>query len=262
MKKNKIIIALSVLIVFFMLPVFFHEVEAVSCNGMLVSDNTIEASCTFDGTTSDGVDDGQGASNSTVLIIDKGGGVGCPSGVATLTINADQQIAVGSISLGCGAIVISTDTTEPVNQKLAVGTSIWLVDADNDGYPAATTTYLQSSAPAGGIRKALVANPTTLDCCDSSAVTYPGSPIAPQTSANSCSSFDYNCDGSSTKSVTAVYACNQTSCDAHHWTLTTGYVGSSAACGVAGTYRTATTAGTCAQTSCTYTETSPVQACN
>ena len=103
----------------------------------------------------------------------------------TYSYRACAYDAVGNVSSGATA-----SATLPTQ---------WYCDEDNDGY---YSTQIASNCPSGR-GSASQGN----DCCDSSATTYPGQ-TSFFTSQNSCSSWDYNCDGNITKTASGYNNCS------------------------------------------------------
>lgn len=187
---------------------------------------TNTASCTFDYAV-DGIDHGTGTENTGVLRINTG----------SITIGANQTIAVGSINLTGGSLVIIG------GGKLVLNTPLWYRDADNDG--AYETTMVASKTQPSGtvVRKAT--NPTATDCGNNVNAkvgsTYYGTtpfqkinPVTGQTT----SSYDYNCDGVESPQFSTLYACAVTGCASHYFTITAGWQTSAPACGASANWRT------------------------
>lgn len=242
------VIFVSTLMLFVFLGHYNHVNAA--CNA------TVSNSCAFNYTT-DGIDEGGGSSNSSNLTIQNGG---------TVTVAFNQTIAVGKLTLSGGAVVIID------GGQILLGTPLWVPDSDGDGYPDEAALTASNSAPGGHyIRRSTSQDISTPDCDPYNINVKPGQTNfyataivdVGGTSAKN-GTFDYDCDGVATKENTsaAAYACNQTSCDAHHYTVTTGWAdGSNPACGTTENFRTRTVAGTCASTSCSYTTTAVTQRC-
>jgi hypothetical protein len=70
--------------------------------------------------------------------------------------------------------------------------SNWCQDADNDGHGNPNVTMVSCQQPAG-----YIAGPCD-DCCDTDKNAYPGSTYCSATK-DACNSYDYNCDGQSSK---------------------------------------------------------------
>lgn len=97
-----------------------------------------------------GVDSGEGDTvNTAVLTIESG----------ILTINENETLAAGSIVLTGGSISLAEGAI------IYPGSPMWVVDADEDGYPATTKAYVNSK-PTGGRRKNLLATLAEADCDD------------------------------------------------------------------------------------------------
>lgn len=121
---------------------------AVNCARPIGGNFTVTTDCTFAG-LADGIDTGTGTSNTAVLTIQSG----------ILTVNSNQIIAVGSISMTGGSIA--------ANGQIKTKMPLWLVDADADGYPVNTTQYVQTSTPSNGRRRNVMTSITVVDCSDS-----------------------------------------------------------------------------------------------
>lgn len=223
-------------------------VEAVACSG-----TTISSTCEFQ-YAKDGFDSGN-QDNDQALTVSAG----------TLIIGSsvpNQELAIGKLVLSGGAVTIYDGA------KLHLGAKIWMVDADADGYPAATTHYIQEAAPTNGRRKSAMTLPVTADCDDTqSNVRWNQTAFfttAIPAGGPKAGTFDYNCDGAITKQYTsaAAYSCNTSGCAAHYYTVVTGWAdGSNPACGATEAYYTASY-GTCAALSaCSYGTTNYAQAC-
>lgn len=219
---------------------------------------TSTVSCTFDNAV-DGIDYGTGATNSSVLKISAG----------SVTIGANQTIALGSINLTGGSLVIVG------GGKLLLNTPIWYQDSDNDG-SYETALVATKTQPVRSVRKST--SPANLDCGPNSANAYVGSTyygttpfqkLNPITGATT-SSYDYNCDGVETKQYQTTYSCSVAGCAAHYFTIANGWAGAAPACGASATWNTyaGAVAGTCttniggAGTTCpAVTTTTPTQGC-
>lgn len=217
-------------VIFFSCLIFFLKnpanIFATTCS---ISSSTISASCSY-ADTSIYLDAGTGTTNTYQLIVSSG----------ILGLTSGQTLYVGSLKLSGGSVT-SVGTT-----KIVLGTPIWMVDADADGYPASTTKYI--SQPAGGRRLNLVTHPTTAETCDSAADRNPGETGVWHTTISSDSSWDFDCDGIVTQRYTSPtylsqkYICNTTGCAAHYYTIKDGWTTSTStpACGVADTYKKTT----------------------
>lgn len=125
-------------------------ISAVDCSNVPISGNySVNTACAFAGTIN-GVDTGTSSTNTAVLTIATGG---------SLSILSGQTITVGSISLTGGSII-------QIQGTIKIGTPLWMVDADADGYPANTTQYAQTSAPGNGRRRNTMTSITETDCND------------------------------------------------------------------------------------------------
>lgn len=125
---------------------------AVNCTVPISGNMSISSSCTFPNTV-DGIDTGTGTNPNTAVLTISGG--------ATLTVLATQTISVGSFVPGNGSIAIIS------GGQIKLGTPVWLVDADGDGWPAAATQYTQTTAPTNGRRKNLMLSLTQVDANES-----------------------------------------------------------------------------------------------
>jgi hypothetical protein len=136
---------LFILFVFFFLPLQSMAACTFSVNG---ATNTVSSSCAFDNAL-DGLDTGTGNTNTSILRINSG----------TLTIGANQQIAVGSVNLTGGSLAIIA------GGKMLLNTSMWYQDPDGDG--VYNSTILLSNNPASNlnaVRKNSTPTPSTFDC--------------------------------------------------------------------------------------------------
>lgn len=98
-----------------------------------------------------GVDDGSGT-NGAVFEVRSG----------ALTLNATDTLVVGSLNLTGGSIAIANGAV------IKIGQSLWMVDADSDGYSSNNKIYI-GSAPANGRRKNLATTLSTVDCDETNA---------------------------------------------------------------------------------------------
>lgn len=121
---------------------------AADCARPISGNFTVTTDCVF-GSLVDGIDTGAGSTNTAVLTVQSG----------ILTVNSNQTIAIGSISMTGGSIA--------TNGPIKTGMPLWLTDADADGYPANTTQYAQTSAPTNGRRRNIMTSMTIVDCNDS-----------------------------------------------------------------------------------------------
>lgn len=99
---------------------------------------TISSSCSF-ALGVNGVDVGSGSSNTGQITIQAG---------QTLTIMGTQTIATSKINLTPTSATVLFD-----GGKIIIGHSLWLLDNDNDGYPANTTMVASTSAPGAGYKR-------------------------------------------------------------------------------------------------------------
>jgi len=130
------------------------------------------------------------------------------------------------------------------DESSSVDASTWYIDIDGDGYGGS------GSATACSQPTSYVANSS--DCYDSNAYANPAA-TSYYASHRGDGSYDYNCDGSSSKYYTTTYSCNVHwsgfSCDGY----TNGWSGSSPSCGSTGSYRTGCSASVW---SCSYSSSS------
>jgi len=132
---------------------------AINCSARPLGGNvSIDAACSFPNPSIDGVDTGSGDVNTAILTVTTGG---------TLTISAAQTVAVGSLSLTGGSIVIIN------TGQIKIGTPLYITDADGDSYPTdpngASNQFLTSAA--GRVRRATLTN-LTPDCDDTTNAKY------------------------------------------------------------------------------------------
>ena len=140
MKKITLIILL-----FLIYPVLAPKpAKAVACTEPSpTGDYAIDSDCTFAG-TDDGVESGNITINSNV----------------TLTINADQYVIWNDTYS-----IIINGTIQNSGGSLFQDT-LWAVDAEGDGYPAALTWYRDANKPGGAVRVNTLASRTEVDCDD------------------------------------------------------------------------------------------------
>jgi len=142
------IIATSIICALFLLAptkVFAVDCPSTTTNGTA----TISSSCTFPNSV-DGVDYGTGSTNTANLVVASG---------ATLTVQASQKVATGSITLQGGSIVVVS------GGEIKLNTPIWYIDTDNDNYAdSLTQQYAQTTAPTNGKRKSQLASLSVADC--------------------------------------------------------------------------------------------------
>ncbi|MBU0777289.1 hypothetical protein KKH23_03765 [Patescibacteria group bacterium] len=156
--------------------------HAVDCARPISSDFTVTSDCVFAGLV-DGVDEGTVSSNTAILTVQSG----------ILTVNADQAVVFGILSLTGGSVALSG--------QLNVGMPIWVVDADADGYPASTTQYAQTNAPTNGRRRNLMIS-LTADCNDSLNTVHTNTWVCDTCYESCCDSHGY-CGGTCTSSSCA-----------------------------------------------------------
>lgn len=133
------------------LMTFVSPVLAADCSDVApVGDLDVTTACAFSGTVN-GVDQGSGSSNTANLTVS-------PSG--TLTILDGQTVAMGSLTVGGGTIVIVD------GGQMKFGTPLWMEDQDIDGYPAATAQYAQTTSPVNGRRRNELVSINTVDTND------------------------------------------------------------------------------------------------
>lgn len=99
----------------------------------------ISANCSF-AFSVNGIDVGTGNTNSGEITVETG---------KTLTITASQTIATAKVSLtsGSSAIVLFDGA------KILLRKSVWMIDADADGYPASTTMTISATSPGATYRR-------------------------------------------------------------------------------------------------------------
>lgn len=191
MKNRLIIIFVSLIFLGGTISFFPHPVFAVDCSVTPSGNLTISSSCAFPGTIN-GADAGTGTTNTASITVSNG---------ATLTVAADQTIAVGSLIPSDGSIAIIT------GGQIKIGSPLWMTDADNDGYPSATTQVIQATQPTNGQRRNLMASLATTDCNDGAYSTTNSCGLA---NGSTCSTGD-QC--TSTYCVSSV-CCSSSSCPA------------------------------------------------
>lgn len=135
------------LVILFIFTIFFPQpIFAADCSDVQPSGNlTITTACTFAGDVN-GVDNGTGTANTAALSVTSGG---------VLTIGATQTIAMGSLTVGEGAIVIVD------GGSMKFGAPLWMEDSDNDGLAASSIQYAQTPPPNGTRRNNIVSLTTT-----------------------------------------------------------------------------------------------------
>lgn len=143
-----IILSSSFLFLYFLPPLVF----AADCSDVSPSGNlTVTTGCTFSGDVN-GVDSGVGNTNTANLAVTTGG---------TLTIGATQTIAMGSLSVGGGSIVIID------GGSMKFGAPLWMEDGDGDSFAANSTQYAQATPPPNGQRRNTIVSLSTIDNNDS-----------------------------------------------------------------------------------------------
>jgi hypothetical protein len=148
-----------------------------NCSPPPGGNHTVTYNCSFSGSVN-GVDNGNLTINSGV----------------TLTINAGQTIVFNP---GKSVIVNGTIAMSASGAQIKK-TYLWILDADNDGYaPNATSQLGQDTQPTNYQRR--YTRLGTNDCYDSNANARPGQ-TSYFASNRGDGSFDYDCDGSVTKS--------------------------------------------------------------
>lgn len=146
-----------------------------ACGIPMGGNATLSSNCSI--STADGVDNG----NLTI------------NGGVTLTLNAPFAFNSGKTITVNGAIALGEDGA-------LRKTNIWMVDFDNDTYPANATQYLQDTAPTNGKRRNTL-NSGGIDCNDNSASVYPGTVTTGSCSCNYSSSCDESASGTTTTST-------------------------------------------------------------
>lgn len=169
----------------FALLIFFNTTKstfAITCSARPTSGNaTIDIACAFPNSI-DGLDAGTGTTNTAVLTLTTGG---------TLTVTANQTLAVGSISLAGGSIV-----TIGSGAQIKPNTPLYMTDSDADGYPDSISTQYITSATGRVRRSTIVA--FTADCNDNM---YSTSNVCCAANGSACGS-----DGACCSSVCATNA--------------------------------------------------------
>lgn len=126
----------------------------------------ISTSCAFPNSV-DGIDTGTGTNPNTAAL-------SFSTSSVTLTVSADQTLAVGSIDTSTNASIVTIS-----GGQIKPGTPLWMTDADDDGYPSSSTQIAQATTPIGGKRRNafnLFVNKSnrTYDYNDADAAVYPG----------------------------------------------------------------------------------------
>jgi hypothetical protein len=181
-------------------------VQALDCFSNFNGSQTVnvETSCTLATFTDannesrliSGIDAGSGDSNTAILTIESG----------SMTINSNETLVVGSLQLTGGSIALAAD-----GGQIKVGDIIWLIDADNDGYPATTSIYLQASAPTDGKRLNTLTDSTTADCDDNDA-NYNTACCAAETLYADLDGDGYGAGTGTSMCPTAGYVANNSDC--------------------------------------------------
>ena len=167
---------------------YFDDIQhtSESCGPSLGdSAHTVIVDCSFSGYTSitngarilTGLDSGASTTNTSTLTVENG----------ILTINSNESMVTGSVDLTGGSIAIAE------GGEILVGSALWAIDADDDGYPTTTAFYSQTNAPTNGVRLNTIASKVGVIDCDDS---FPSS-------INSClaSTFGSGNDGAVTFSA-------------------------------------------------------------
>ena len=192
------------LIILLLLSLFFAPPAlAVNCANVPISGNyTVDTACNFANTV-DGVDAGTGTANTAVLTSTTGG---------SLTVGAGTTLAVGSLSLTRGNIIIIN------TGQIKIGAPLYATDADADAYPASITAFY-TSADTGRVRRNTL-TALTVDCNDAQTCvdgTYPATCKKCNTGcivneANgltgyNCTATHYRCDGSGSCTAPTTTVC-------------------------------------------------------
>jgi hypothetical protein len=238
--KNKIKFVI-IMVLTTLTAAFYQNTVFAYCSCPNASNCTISASCSFAGNV-------DGSDNYTITI----------NASQTLAVLAGQIIGFGTITNNGTFIIneVAANTPTPAMKK----GYLYYIDADADNYAPNATKYFSTSSSWSGYRRVSLASGTN-DCYDSNANAKPGQ-TSYFTSHRGDGSFDYDCNGSTDYQYgSTLYSCNQSGCDAHHYTVTSGWATSNPGCGVSGYYYTASIPGYCVSTSCSYSSSSPTQAC-
>ncbi len=156
-----------IVVFLFLLPVT-HDALAADCSNVTPEGNlSITTGCMFTGTVN-GVDAGVGSTNSANLAVSPGG---------TLTVGSGQTVAMGSLSLSGGSVVIVD------GGSLRFGTPLWMTDADSDGLPQSTAQIAQTTQPVDGRRRNQLSTMAVVDQADTQ---YCPSTFDPSGACNKC----------------------------------------------------------------------------
>jgi hypothetical protein len=200
------------------------------CCAVGVNGCTINTTCSISGTG--GADNGR-------LYITTGGNV-TVSSPNILVYSTDFYLdGTGILSVANGATFRKSN--------------ICMSDADSDGEAANTTEYAEDTCGSGRRRKYLITRGTA-DCCNTDNRAFHGQTAAQSTARTTCGGYDFNCDGTETKTYPCTadgqcqgtqYSCTPTLC----WDAVGGV-----ACGVTAPYVTSCS-GTCSKETTSITQT-------
>jgi hypothetical protein len=161
MKHNKLVLSIVMLIAG--LAFMKQTVFAVTCAPPIGGNLTINADCSFSG-ADNGADAGSDTTNTAVLTIANG----------HLTIQPGQTLALGSLTISAdAAIFFPADKSGQIKMR----TGIWMLDADDDFYPASTTQIVSQSNPGAGYRRRNLMygiDVASTDCDDTNPAIAPG----------------------------------------------------------------------------------------
>jgi len=186
---------------------FASNANAAECTSTSTSSCTVSGAFSFSNAT-DGI-------NGSITITTNG----------TLTLLNGYSVGATSFVFTGGTMVVNTGAT------LKPGTTtVYMLDADSDGYPASTTTkYFESAAGRRSVSD--LTSLSTADCYDSNANAKPTQTLY-YSSNRGDGSYDYNCDSATTKRR---LSCTSPVCSA--CSVTCDYIdasGEGTACGTTG----------------------------
>lgn len=183
----RIFVYLFIIILFFSSIGAPPDVWAVTCAPPIAGDFEVNEDCSFAGATN-GVDGGSGDTNDAVLTVTSG----------ILTIQPGQTIAFGSLILNGGIVAIPSNSS-----LLLAGASLWMIDADNDGYPETPDQIASRTDPGGGAKRRFdIVDTNTTDCYDGNSDVFYGQ-LQYFTVDRGDGSFDYDCDSEVIKQRTS-----------------------------------------------------------
>jgi len=233
------------IIAFILLLGVFHIARAevsAACNWTFNTAGATATTCGINSASYEMYDYDSGGDNAT-----NGFALTIPAGV-TVTVNAGTDasnltfLGIGSLNMTGGTLIVSGNYV-----RVGTGPRCYVADADADGYSPTPNTCV-TTAQAGYRRKSTL-TAATVDCGDGNANAKPGQTTYYTTTFTNTAtglSYDWNCDGTQTKQyATAPYSC--TACTngsgyGSYVAANNGFLTTSPACGVAGTYYTVTNA--------------------